>query len=81
LLGPTDCGTGTEEVATPLAATGGASGFLFSPENLKELEPPKMVVDLRDLLAQSTVDVRAVANSISYLGTGFLRNPRADRIV
>ena len=65
--------------AAELGSKGGRRRTVFSPENLKELEPPKTIGDLRDLLAQSIVDVRAgkldpkLANSISYLGTGFLR--------
>jgi hypothetical protein len=65
--------------AAELGSKGGRRRTIFSPENLKELEPPTTVGDLRDLLAQSIVDVRAgkldpkLANSISYLGTGFLR--------
>jgi len=41
--------------------------------------PPRTAADLRDLLAQSIIEIRAgkldpkLANSISYLGTGFLR--------
>ena len=40
---------------------------------------PKTAADLRELLAQSIVETRAgnldprLANSIAYLGTGFLR--------
>src|SRR5271157_4063888 len=65
--------------AAELGSKGGRRRTVFSPENLKELEPPKTVGDLRNLLAQSIVEVRAgkldpkLANSISYLGTGLLR--------
>jgi hypothetical protein len=46
---------------------------------LKEFEPPKTAAELRDILAQSIIEIRnrkldpKLANSISYLGTGFLR--------
>jgi hypothetical protein len=52
---------------------------VYSPDNLKHFEPPKTSADLRDLLAHSIVEIRSgkldpkLANSISYLGTGFLR--------
>jgi len=65
--------------AAELGRKGGRRRTVFRQENLKELEPPKTVGDLRDLLAQAIVEVRAgkldpkLANSISYLGTGFLR--------
>src|SRR5208337_5422373 len=48
-------------------------------EALKEFEPPRTAAELRDLLAHSIVEIRSgkldpkLANSISYLGTGFLR--------
>jgi len=46
---------------------------------LQEFAPPRSAADLRDLLAQSIIEIRAgkldpkLANSISYLGAGFLR--------
>jgi hypothetical protein len=46
---------------------------------LLEFAPPRSAADLRDLLAQSIIEIRTgkldpkLANSISYLGTGFLR--------
>jgi hypothetical protein len=46
---------------------------------LQGFTAPKTAADLRDLLAQSIIEIRAgkldpkLANSISYLGTGFLR--------
>jgi hypothetical protein len=52
---------------------------VYSPDGLKDFAAPKTAADLRDLLAQSIVEIRAgkldpkLANSISYLGTGFLR--------
>jgi len=44
---------------------------------LQEFAPPRSAADLRDLLAQSIIEIRAgkldpkLANSISYLGAGF----------
>ncbi|HVP52520.1 MAG TPA: hypothetical protein VMT05_10440, partial [Terriglobales bacterium] len=52
---------------------------MHSPDELKEFAPPKTAAELRDLLAQSIIEIRTgqldpkLANSISYLGTGFLR--------
>jgi hypothetical protein len=51
----------------------------FKLDELKEFEAPRTAADLRDLLAQLIIEIRAgrldpkLANSISYLGTGFLR--------
>ena len=65
--------------AAELGSKGGRRRAVYSPDNLKHFEPPKTAADLRDLLAQSIVEIRRgnldpkLANSISYLGTGFLR--------
>ena len=65
--------------AAELGPKGGRSGARYRPSRLQEVPSPKNAADLRDLLAQSIVELRAgeldpkVANSISYLGTGFLR--------
>jgi general stress protein YciG len=65
--------------AAELGRKGGRRGTNFSLERLKQVPSPKNAADLRDLLAQSIVELRAgeleprVANSISYLGSGFLR--------
>jgi hypothetical protein len=46
---------------------------------LQEFAAPKSAADLRDLLAQAILEISTgklgpkLANSISYLGTGFLR--------
>ena len=56
-----------------------AAGVPSTPDALQEFTAPKTAADLRDLLAQSIIEIRAgkldpkLANSISYLGTGFLR--------
>lgn len=65
--------------AAELGSKGGRRRAVYSPDGLKEFAPPKTAADLRDLLAQSIVEIRTgkldpkLANSISYLGTGFLR--------
>ena len=65
--------------AAELGRKGGRRRAAVNPDGLKEIEAPKTAADLRDLLAQSIVEIRAgkldpkQANSISYLGAGFLR--------
>ena len=65
--------------AALLGSKGGRRRSIYSPHSLKEFATPKTASDLRDLLAQSIVEIRAgtlnpkLANSISYLGVGFLR--------
>ena len=65
--------------AAELGSKGGRRRTVYAPENLREFPPPKSAADLRDLLAQSIIEIRngklepKVANSISYLGAGFLR--------
>jgi hypothetical protein len=65
--------------AALLGSKGGRRRSIYSPHSLKEFATPKSASDLRDLLAQSIIEIRAgtldpkLANSISYLGVGFLR--------
>jgi hypothetical protein len=65
--------------AALLGSKGGRRRTVDSPEALKDFPTPKSAADLRDLLAQSIIEIRAgtldpkLANSISYLGVGFLR--------
>src|SRR5215813_14192595 len=65
--------------AAELGSKGGRRRAVYSPDGLKDFVPPRTAADLRDLLAQSTIEIRSgkldpkLANSISYLGTGFLR--------
>jgi hypothetical protein len=65
--------------AALLGSKGGRRRTVYSPEALKDFPTPKSAADLRDLLAQSIIEIRAgtldpkLANSISYLGVGFLR--------
>jgi hypothetical protein len=65
--------------AALLGRRGGRQRTAHSPEGLKEFPMPKSAADLRDLLAHSIIEIRngkldpKLANSISYLGAGFLR--------
>ena len=65
--------------AAELGRKGGRHRAVYSPDGLKEFAAPRSAADLRDLLAQSIIEIRSgkldpkLANSISYLGTGFLR--------
>ncbi len=65
--------------AAELGSKGGRRRAVYRPEGLQEFAPPRSAADLRDLLAQSIIEIRAgkldpkLANSISYLGAGFLR--------
>jgi hypothetical protein len=49
------------------------------PEGLKEFTAPRTAADVRDLLAESIIEIRAgkldpkVANALGYLGTSLLR--------
>ena len=63
--------------AAELGRKGGRRRAVYSPDGLKEFSPPRTAAELRDLLAQSIIEIRTgqldpkLANSISYLGTGF----------
>jgi len=65
--------------AAELGSKGGRRRAIYSPDGLKDFAPPKTAADLRDLIAQSIIEIRTgkldpkLANSISYLGSGFLR--------
>jgi hypothetical protein len=65
--------------AALLGSKGGRRRTVYNPDGLKEFTAPKSAADLRDLLAYSIVEIRSgkldpkLANSISYLGAGFLR--------
>ena len=65
--------------AAELGSRGGRRRAVYSPDGLQEFTAPRTAADLRDLLAQSIIEIRAgkldpkLVNSISYLGTGFLR--------
>jgi len=65
--------------AAELGRKGGRRRAAFKLDELREFEAPRTAAGLRDLLAQSIIEIRTgmldpkLANSISYLGTGFLR--------
>jgi len=65
--------------AAELGSKGGRRRVIYSLDGLKDFAPPKTAADLRDLIAESIIEIRTgkldpkMANSISYLGTGFLR--------
>ena len=65
--------------AAELGRKGGRRGATNRPDELQKFMAPRNAGQLRDLLAQSIVELRngaldpKVANSISYLGAGFLR--------
>jgi hypothetical protein len=65
--------------AAEIGRKGGRRRTNYAPDRLKDFAAPKDAADLRDLLAQSIVEIRAgvldskLANAISYLGMGFLR--------
>jgi hypothetical protein len=65
--------------AAELGSRGGHRRAVYAPDGLKDYAAPTSAADLRDLLAQSIVEIRMgkldpkLANSISYLGAGFLR--------
>ena len=65
--------------AAELGSKGGRRRAVYSPGDLKDFGAPKTAADLRDLLAESIVEIRAgkldprIANALGYLGAGYLR--------
>ena len=65
--------------AAEIGSKGGRRRARFSPDNLKPLPAPKTAADVRDLLAQSMVELRAgeldprIASSICSLVAEFLK--------
>ncbi len=45
--------------AAELGSKGGRRRAVYSPDGLREFAPPRSAADLRDLLAQSIVELRA----------------------
>lgn len=80
LAGTRKCIMHSGRNAVVLGSKGGHRRAIFSPEGLMPFDAPKTAADLRDLLAQSIVEIRGgkldpkLANSISYLGAGFLKS-------
>ena len=68
--------------AAELGSRGGRRRARFSPDNLRLVPAPKTAADVRDLLAQSMVELRAgeldprIASSICSLVAEFLKTRR-----
>jgi hypothetical protein len=45
--------------AAEIGTKGGRRRAIYNPENLEEFPPPKTAADLRDLLAQSIIEIRS----------------------
>jgi hypothetical protein len=62
-----------------LGSRGGRRRAIYNPDNLKDFAAPKTAADLRDLLAESIIEIRSgkldprVANALGYLGASYLR--------
>src|ERR1700730_4893533 len=65
--------------AAVLGSKGGRRRAAYSLDDLKEFAAPKTAADLRDLLAESIVEIRSgkldpkIANALGYLGASYLR--------
>jgi hypothetical protein len=66
--------------AAELGSKGGRRrAVISSPGDLKEFGTPKTAADLRELLAESIIEIRAgkldprIANALGYLGASYLR--------
>lgn len=65
--------------AKELGSKGGRRRTVHNPDFLKEFAAPKTAADIRDLLAESIIEIRAgkldpkLANALGYLGTSLLR--------
>ncbi|HEY6252899.1 MAG TPA: hypothetical protein VI685_23315 [Candidatus Angelobacter sp.] len=65
--------------AAALGAKGGRRRTVYHPEGLKQFATPKSAAELRDLLAESIIKIRAgkldpkIANVLGYLGASYLR--------
>lgn len=65
--------------AAELGCKGGYRRTIYPPKGLEDVHAPTNAADLRDLLAQSIIEMRRglldpkLANAIAYLGMGFLR--------
>jgi len=65
--------------AAELGSRGGRRRSIYKPGDLREFMAPRTAADLRDLLAESIVEIRAgkldprVATAVGYLGASFLR--------
>ena len=65
--------------AAELGSKGGRRRAVYSAVDLKDFAAPKTAADLRDLLAESIVEIRAgkldprIATAVGYLGSSYLR--------
>lgn len=65
--------------AAELGSKGGRRRSVYKPGDLREFTAPKTAADLRDLLAESIVEIRAgkldsrIATAVGYLGASYLR--------
>jgi hypothetical protein len=65
--------------AAELGRRGGSRRAVYNPDDLRDFAAPRTAADLRDLLAESIIEIRAgkldpkVANALGYLGTSYLR--------
>jgi len=65
--------------ASELGSKGGRRRTVYKSEDLKEFPAPKNAADLRDLLAESIVEIRTgkmdpkMANALGYIGASYLR--------
>jgi len=65
--------------AAALGSRGDRRRAAFSPGDLREFAAPRTAADLRELLAESIIEIRAgkldprIANALGYLGASYLR--------
>ena len=65
--------------AAELGSKGGRRRAMYSATDLREFAAPKTAADLRDLLAESIIEIRSgrldpkIANALGYLGASYLR--------
>src|SRR5258706_16322173 len=65
--------------AAELGSKGGRRRAAYGPRDLKDFAAPKTAADLRELLAESIIEIRAgkldprIANALGYLGASYLR--------
>ena len=80
LTGQTHCAIHAQPGrAAELGSKGGRRRAIYSRGDLRDFAAPKTAADLRDLLAESIIEIRAgkldprVANALGYLGASYLR--------
>jgi hypothetical protein len=79
MRGKKKCLLHTGDNASKMGIKGGHRRTIFDPDGLVAFDPPETAADLKKLFARSIIEIRAakldpkLANSISYLGMGFLK--------